>query len=129
MVLELNRRDERLLAVGSAGPATSPFQLRKILVPVDFSDCAKKALQYALPLAKQHGAAITLLFVVAPPAYYAYGYPPAWGPYWWYDPFWPHYTYFHAPYGYVYPGRVVRPYVYPRPRVYPYRPYGFRRWR
>ena len=35
-------------------------------MPIDFSDCSKKALQYALPLAKEHQAALTLLYVVPP---------------------------------------------------------------
>jgi universal stress protein A len=46
------------------------FQLKKILVPTDFSECAKKALQYAIPLAGQFDAELTLLHVVQP-------YPPA----------------------------------------------------
>ena len=70
VVFELNQRDEPLLAAASA-TAISPFTLKRILVPVDFSECAKKALQYALPLAKAHEAAITLLYVV--PANYAVG--------------------------------------------------------
>ncbi|HEX3627008.1 MAG TPA: universal stress protein [Verrucomicrobiae bacterium] len=45
-------------------PAMSPFKLNTIVVPIDFSACSKKALQYALPLAKQFGAAIVLLHVV-----------------------------------------------------------------
>jgi len=60
VVLAINRRDEPLLA----SAATTPFLLKKILVPIDFSDCSKKALKYALPLAKQHGATITLFYVV-----------------------------------------------------------------
>ena len=69
VVLELNRRDEPLMAAASA--TASPFRLKKILVPIDFSDCATKALQYAIPLAKEHQAALTLLYVVPPP--YAVG--------------------------------------------------------
>jgi nucleotide-binding universal stress UspA family protein len=42
------------------------FKLQRVLVPVDFSDCSKKALQYAIPLAKQFGAEIVLLYVVQP---------------------------------------------------------------
>jgi len=71
VVLELNRRDEALLAAASGEAKSSPFRLKRILVPIDFSDCSKKALQYALPLAKQHRAAITLLYVV--PLSYAVG--------------------------------------------------------
>src|SRR5688572_19526592 len=65
VILEVGRRDEPLLAAG----ATGPFRIKSILVPVDFSDCSKKALQYAVPLAQPHQAAITLLYVLAPPPY------------------------------------------------------------
>jgi nucleotide-binding universal stress UspA family protein len=68
VTLELNRRDEPLMDAAMRAAVKSPFKLKQILVPIDFSDCSKKALQYALPLAKQHLAALTLLFVV-PPAY------------------------------------------------------------
>ncbi|HXG48786.1 MAG TPA: universal stress protein [Methylomirabilota bacterium] len=39
------------------------FQLRRILVPVDFSTCSAKALEYAAGYASLHGATIELLFV------------------------------------------------------------------
>src|SRR6266511_3649418 len=68
VTLELNRRDEPLLDAATRTAVTSPFKLKRILVPIDFSACSKKALQYALPLAKEHEAALTLLYVV-PPAY------------------------------------------------------------
>ena len=42
------------------------FKVKRLLVPVDFSDCSKKALQYAIPFARQFGASITLLYVVQP---------------------------------------------------------------
>jgi nucleotide-binding universal stress UspA family protein len=73
VVLELNRRDEAMLAAASC-PATAapePFALKKILVPIDFSECSRKALRYAIPLAKEHNAAIMLLYVV--PTQYAVG--------------------------------------------------------
>ena len=63
--LELGRDDEPLMTAASS--AASPFCMKRILVPIDFSDCAKKALQYAIPLAKEHKAALTLLYVVPPP--------------------------------------------------------------
>jgi universal stress protein A len=47
-------------------PAANVFSLKRILVPVDFSDCSKKALQYAIPYAKQFSAELTLLSVVEP---------------------------------------------------------------
>lgn len=41
------------------------FRIREILVPIDFSDCSRKALRYAIPLAKTYQAKLTLLNVVA----------------------------------------------------------------
>jgi len=63
VVVELDRKDEALLTE-SAATVKSPFRIKKILVPVDFSDCSKKALQYAIPFARQFDAALTLLHVV-----------------------------------------------------------------
>lgn len=68
VTLELGRRDEPLMDAATRTALKSPLKLKRILVPIDFSDCSKKALQYALPLAKEHSAALTLLYVV-PPAY------------------------------------------------------------
>jgi len=48
-------------------PAASPFKLEKILVPVDFLDCSRKALLYAVPFARQFKAQMIFLHVVAPP--------------------------------------------------------------
>jgi len=39
------------------------LEMKNILVPIDFSDGAKKALAYAIPLARQFNAKITLLHV------------------------------------------------------------------
>jgi universal stress protein A len=44
--------------------AASPFDLDRILVPVDFSDCSKKALQYAIPFASQFRAEMVFLHVL-----------------------------------------------------------------
>jgi len=71
VVLEMSRRDEPLMAAATIGAAKSPFSIKKILVPIDSSDCAKKALQYAIPLAKEHKAALTLVYVA--PSTYATG--------------------------------------------------------
>jgi nucleotide-binding universal stress UspA family protein len=43
--------------------ALSLLKIRRILVPIDFSSCSKKALQYAVPFAKQFGARLCLLYV------------------------------------------------------------------
>ncbi len=48
---------------GLPGTSASPFRIQRILVPVDFSDCSRKALRYAIPFAQQFGASLTLLFV------------------------------------------------------------------
>lgn len=61
VVMEVGDHDTDRL---SEPPNVSPFKLKKVLVPVDFSDCSKKALQYAVPFAKQFNATLTLLHVV-----------------------------------------------------------------
>ncbi|MEQ2010420.1 MAG: universal stress protein [Limisphaerales bacterium] len=58
VVVELGARE-----AGLTGETPSPFSIHKILVPVDFSECSRKALRYAIPFAKQFGASLTLLFV------------------------------------------------------------------
>jgi universal stress protein A len=45
----------------------SPLNLRRILIPVDFSECSRKALHYATALAKQFQAEILLLHVLEVP--------------------------------------------------------------
>jgi universal stress protein A len=45
------------------------LSLRRILVPIDFSKNARRALRYAIPLAAQFGAHITLLHIVEPVVY------------------------------------------------------------
>lgn len=61
VVMEVGDGDSDRL---SKPPTASPFRLRKIFVPTDFSDCSKKALQYAVPFAKQFNATLILLHVV-----------------------------------------------------------------
>jgi nucleotide-binding universal stress UspA family protein len=45
-------------------------ELRRILVPVDFSACSRAALDEALFLARHFGASIDVLHVVDPPYYF-----------------------------------------------------------
>lgn len=72
VVLEMGDKDEPLLANPfAANDIARAFRLQKILVPTDFSDCSRKALQYAVPLARQFGATLVLLNVVS--VNYAYG--------------------------------------------------------
>jgi len=47
----------------------SPIEVRSILVPIDFSEHSRKALQYAIPFAEQFKASIDLLYVVEPTVY------------------------------------------------------------
>ena len=42
------------------------LHLKKILVPTDFSDTSRKAVQYAMRFAEQFGCEIALLYVVEP---------------------------------------------------------------
>ena len=41
------------------------MEFKKILVPVDFSDCSNKALEYAILFGEKYGAVLTLFHVVA----------------------------------------------------------------
>ncbi len=59
VVVELAAKDEALLP-------PLPFQLRRILVPVDFSDTARKALQYAVPFAAPFDAELIVVHVLQP---------------------------------------------------------------
>lgn len=54
---------------GSGPPLMNPstLSLRKILVPIDFSECSRKALHYATALSKQFQAEILLLHVLEMP--------------------------------------------------------------
>ncbi len=54
-------RAEASLPKGMHAAPVEAFKLKNILVTTDFSDCSKKALQYAIPLARQHNAKLTLL--------------------------------------------------------------------
>jgi universal stress protein A len=51
-------------AVPAAALAPLQFKIGRILVPVDFSECAQTALRYALGLAAQFEAELTLVHVV-----------------------------------------------------------------
>lgn len=53
-------------SVAGSSAAGGMFRIRRILVPVDFSECSSKALAYAVPFARQFGAELVLLHVVVP---------------------------------------------------------------
>jgi nucleotide-binding universal stress UspA family protein len=61
----------------TAGLLSTCFELKKILVPIDFSDSSEKALRYSARFAEQFGSSVTLLHVIQPAVYPAdFGYPP-----------------------------------------------------
>ena len=64
VVFEIEAREAALTAAAMAAEPAD-FSLNRILVPMDFSGCARKALRYAIPLAREHGAELVLLHVVA----------------------------------------------------------------
>lgn len=49
--------------------STSTITLKKILVPIDFSNNSKKALRYAIPFAQQFKASLILMYDVEPTIY------------------------------------------------------------
>ena len=59
VVVELTSKDEGMLT-------PLPFQVQRILVPIDFSDTARKALQYAVPFAAAFEAEVVLVHVMQP---------------------------------------------------------------
>lgn len=44
--------------------AAFPFKIKRILAPIDFSDCSRKAVRYAEAMAKELGAELVLLHVL-----------------------------------------------------------------
>ncbi|MGD1046190.1 MAG: universal stress protein [Bacteroidota bacterium] len=46
-----------------------PINIRRILVPIDFSEHSKNALKYAIPFAEKFKASIDLIYVVEPTIY------------------------------------------------------------
>lgn len=64
----LTVRTERSRAKQDSG-MQSPVELRRILVPVDFSDCSLDALEYAVIIAQRAKASLTLLHVLEPVSY------------------------------------------------------------
>jgi nucleotide-binding universal stress UspA family protein len=54
----------------------APFPLKRILVPIDFSDYSKNVLKFAVPFAHHFNAELLLLYVVEPiyyPADFSFG--------------------------------------------------------
>jgi nucleotide-binding universal stress UspA family protein len=59
IVMEVETREEELPPI-----AVPELNLKKILLPVDFSDCSQKALHYAISFARQFQAQLLLLHVL-----------------------------------------------------------------
>jgi hypothetical protein len=53
----------------SVAPSASGVQVKKVLVPIDFSESSLKALKYAVAFAGQFGASICLVHVVEPASF------------------------------------------------------------
>lgn len=72
VLLEIKPGDEAVLSRCAAPVAGSDslIKLKTILVPVDFSECSKQALANAVPFARQFGANLDLVYVIAP--YYGF---------------------------------------------------------
>lgn len=56
-------------AVPAQGSPILNLGIRSILVPIDFSVHSKNALKYAVPMARQFGASLHLVYVVEPTIY------------------------------------------------------------
>lgn len=69
VTVEMDQQDTYLLA--AAGAARKNLAIKRVLVPIDFSNCSLKALTYAVAFARQFKAAITVIYVIQP--YYVAG--------------------------------------------------------
>ena len=72
-----NRRSMRLQTRSGQGDGRPDRFLRKILVPTDFSPCSARALEFAVSLATQCQAALTILHVIDINMQSAHGLPDA----------------------------------------------------
>jgi nucleotide-binding universal stress UspA family protein len=62
-------RRRHLQSGKNAKPSLTRLGIRRILVPIDFSEHSKNALKYSIPYAVQFGARLDLLYVVEPTIY------------------------------------------------------------
>ena len=60
VLMELGPGEPKLMAQAP----NDLLKVKKILVPIDFSECSEKALQYAIAFAEQFRASLTLLYVI-----------------------------------------------------------------
>lgn len=64
----LSVKEPRPEAAGRVPPEAG-MRIRRIVIPIDFSDCSLDALEFAVQFNKPFGAAMTLLHVLEPVAY------------------------------------------------------------
>lgn len=64
VIAELGPNEEAIPGWSTSLPPV--FQIRRLLVPVDFSECSGKAMEMAIPMARQLNAELVLLHVVEP---------------------------------------------------------------
>jgi nucleotide-binding universal stress UspA family protein len=72
-VLIVREREHEFLAARSNGKARRTLQLKKILVPVDFSDCSIAGLEFAIRFARPWQARLVLFHSVPLSGFAAYG--------------------------------------------------------
>jgi universal stress protein A len=65
----VSSRPAKAGAKRTRGSRRSAININRILVPIDFSDHSKRALEYAIPFAEQFTASIDLIYVVEPTMY------------------------------------------------------------
>ena len=69
MKFKSHGRDDEPASRKKAGLTPGQFRVDCILVPIDFSQYSKNALQYAISMAKQFTAELILIYVVEPTIY------------------------------------------------------------
>ncbi|MBI1806717.1 MAG: universal stress protein [Ignavibacteria bacterium] len=69
MKLKSHEKGNKPAPRGEFGIPSGQFRLQRILVPIDFSQYSKNALQYAISMAKQFTAELILIYVVEPTVY------------------------------------------------------------
>ena len=73
IVMKAKKQTHRIGSATSKSTARS-FSVQRILVPIDLSEPSKKALRYALTLARPFGAKLILLYVIEPVATHDFAY-------------------------------------------------------
>ncbi len=63
-VIVTDKSGHKVASAPAGAMAPLQFQIKRILVPVDFSEHSQKALHYALTFATQFGAEVTLVHIV-----------------------------------------------------------------